>query len=688
MINLISNPLDTSLRSSSREGHLVISKYNTLTWELSRMSRKTCKVMPKSCANALRVMLFSGVLTFAGCSVNPVKVTPTTLPNGKVSCTLPSFGITALPDLRDVNEQTTALSTIDSALSKAAPLTAAELSQVLAKISQYHRSQWEASIARIKRRTSEGGYDDRLPAALHGNKVIYSAINLLSYRSLTTVNAVIQLMSTEDFHVVRSADGLAFDTGVTDLADHSKLKAIRAQPLFMTETDKTAVVTAMAGAIKFTQPATLYSGDFTDLYNAMVSVHDQNDTSRNEWDRIVQYESYYFNGTFADRFGTSLAKPSLSLTVSDQEIAGGLTALLEAIADDITADLFPVPVWASDTPYTYENKTGTQLTAAKMATALQTVLAAKPPSGIAVGPVPVNGSSFTLTDTSGKGFESGAAVGVHEGTGTIDDKVTTEGQVDTITLGGSFATGDSVIETVQGTAYNYTNNTGSTLTAAQMATALQNMLVSRPPANVTVDGISGSSFVLRATTENGSFTSAGQVGIHQGSGTIDDKITYKRAQVDTITLSGSFSKDDSVIEYIYGSYYPGNGSTKPSVVAYAERDIPHRTILQPMVDSGCGMTTVKGDVLNYLSGKASTWASGESGLVLALFGGTNAGLPIVLWKVSIGDSKTLQTIVQTVLATAAKRATYQASLPLVWAIDQPTNATVPDLIDKLIFKSQ
>jgi hypothetical protein len=69
-------------------------------------------------------------------------------------------------------------------------------------------------------------------------------------------------------------------------------------------------------------------------------------------------------------------------------------------------------------------------------------------------------------------------------------------------------------------------------------------------------------------------------------------------------------------------------------------------------------------------------------------GGPNAGPVLVLWKFSIGDNKTLQTIVQTVLAEAAKRATYQVALPLMWAINQPKNATVPNLLDQLIFKSQ
>ena len=60
------------------------------------------------------------------------------------------------------------------------------------------------------------------------------------------------------------------------------------------------------------------------------------------------------------------------------------------------------------------------------------------------------------------------------------------------------------------------------------------------------------------------------------------------------------------------------------------------------------------------------------------------GLPVALGKISIGDSKSLLTIVQTVLSTTAKRATFEATIPVLQAIDQQ-NSTLTDIIGQLTF---
>lgn len=96
------------------------------------------------------------------------------------------------------------------------------------------------------------------------------------------------------------------------------------------------------------------------------------------------------------------------------------------------------------------------------------------------------------------------------------------------------------------------------------------------------------------------------------------------------------------------------------------------------------MTELKAEALNYLSGKAATWAAGESGVILGTFGGANLGLPVALGKLSIGDNKSLQTIVQTVLSSTAKRATFEATIPVLQAIDQQ-NSTLTDIIGQMVF---
>jgi hypothetical protein len=58
----------------------------------------------------------------------------------------------------------------------------------------------------------------------------------------------------------------------------------------------------------------------------------------------------------------------------------------------------------------------------------------------------------------------------------------------------------------------------------------------------------------------------------------------------------------------------------------------------------------------------------------------------VLGKFSIGDNKTLQTVAQTILAEAAKRATMEAVKDVLLEIDQPSSwASVDDVLNSLVF---
>ena len=61
-------------------------------------------------------------------------------------------------------------------------------------------------------------------------------------------------------------------------------------------------------------------------------------------DKFVQYLKQYYAGSYIDRYGNSIIKPQLSLTVSDEEIAGAISLLVDYIIDSIDA----TPVWGSD----------------------------------------------------------------------------------------------------------------------------------------------------------------------------------------------------------------------------------------------------------------------------------------------------------------------------------------------------
>jgi hypothetical protein len=249
------------------------------------------------------------------------------------------------------------------------------------------------------------------------------------------------------------------------------------------------------------RPQRLTADDFKAFHKAMLS------PKGDLVDRTVNYEMFYFTDRFVDRFGSKLAKPTLSLNITNEDINGTLTALLESVADE----LFPhTPVWTDAKPKTQGR--------ARLALA---PLAADP-----------------------KYFPGGT-------------------------------------------------------------TKLPSVLV----------------------------------------------------------VNQMFS----------------TGSTKPDEAAAAGLAVP-------LADdkAGCGMTELKAEALMYVSGKSATWAAGQSGFVMGLLGGTNLGFPIALAKFSIGDNQTLQTVVQTILAFAARRGTYEAAWPLLYNIDQNKYPTLAALLKALV----
>jgi hypothetical protein len=269
-----------------------------------------------------------------------------------------------------------------------------------------------------------------LPQDVRDDKVVKSVLNLMITRKAESSNSISLMLASRD--TVENA-------GITTLISQSK-------------------------------PDKLYAGDFENLYKKLISPKGAAHSSR-----VIAYETAYFKGQFTDRFGTTLTKPTLALTITDQEISAVLTTFLEALADDLFST---TPVWKD------------------------------------------------------------------------------------------------------------ANN----------------------------------------------------------------------------------------------NYYPGDNTSEPTFLTF-----PGAPAAVLLVDSGCGMTKLKSDALAYLSGKASTWAAGGTGFVLGSLGGV-AGGPVLVWgKLSIGDNKTLQTVAQTMLAGAAKRATFEALKDVLINIDQPAGWTLGDLIDSLVF---
>jgi hypothetical protein len=96
-------------------------------------------------------------------------------------------------------------------------------------------------------------------------------------------------------------------------------------------------------AIAATRPERLSHADFEAFHHAILS------PNGDVFGRVVAYESDYFNGTFFDRFGSGLTKPALSAAVTDQQIAGLITALIEAVADELLFGKTPVWIGKSST---------------------------------------------------------------------------------------------------------------------------------------------------------------------------------------------------------------------------------------------------------------------------------------------------------------------------------------------------
>jgi hypothetical protein len=138
-----------------------------------------------------------------------------------------------------------------------------------------------------------------------------------------------------------------------------------------------------------------------------------------------------------------------------------------------------------------------------------------------------------------------------------------------------------------------------------------------------------------------------------------------------------------------GRYYPGNGSdakNRPTVVAaYNDEVMPLQmmTILPASSSQSCGITPLKAEAIQYIAQTAGNRASALGGQVGGSFGGINIGLG-VLGKLSIGDNKTLHSLVTTALQKTFTRAGEEASYRVLYWIPYNRTDRLVDLIQKYL----
>jgi hypothetical protein len=129
------------------------------------------------------------------------------------------------------------------------------------------------------------------------------------------------------------------------------------------------------------------------------------------------------------------------------------------------------------------------------------------------------------------------------------------------------------------------------------------------------------------------------------------------------------------------NYYPGGGTTKPTVV---ELGLVTPTSMLDETDSmKCGITPLKADAIEYLANKAGEKASALGGLVGGSFGGFHFGFGI-LGKVSIGDNQTLGSIVSTALSRTGERAGEELSWRTLYWVGYNQNSTLADLVQQYL----
>ena len=112
-----------------------------------------------------------------------------------------------------------------------------------------------------------------------------------------------------------------------------------------------------------------------------------------------------------------------------------------------------------------------------------------------------------------------------------------------------------------------------------------------------------------------------------------------------------------------GTYYPGSGSTEPTVAKLSEQGFQYQGFLQPvklpvLLPNGCHMTATKAKIINYVAQQFATAASSDTSLTIRSVGGLGISLG-VFGKLSVGDNNTLSLLAKAAVSEATLRLTAQ-----------------------------
>lgn len=151
---------------------------------------------------------------------------------------------------------------------------------------------------------------------------------------------------------------LAINNGAASVARQTALSGRDdlVQNWIQTQQQNLAVPLNGLADVANTPPRDLYASDFTSFVTTVRQVLLEASASNGSNNvatagpapatfaqAFVFYYQAYFNGTYVDRFGSSLAKPTTLQTISDNEISGTVQVLLELLMDYYVQ----TPVWYS-----------------------------------------------------------------------------------------------------------------------------------------------------------------------------------------------------------------------------------------------------------------------------------------------------------------------------------------------------
>jgi hypothetical protein len=173
-----------------------------------------------------------------------------------------------------------------------------------------------------------------LPPELQSDPVVDAIYRIMIKSSANAhVNAQIATAAASGTSIPQSQVDEVRNYPVPSRVSHSEIKQF-AETIFTSGLRQTVPVSPINPAA---QIATVQTANNTVTPAAQIAAQSTNNV-------FGTYFTAYYSGKFYDRLGKNLAKPTISLTVSDAEIAGALSFLLEYTVDLID----PTPVLGSD----------------------------------------------------------------------------------------------------------------------------------------------------------------------------------------------------------------------------------------------------------------------------------------------------------------------------------------------------